>query len=151
MLVLIASDDLTLSVHEAEGLAVDGELVVPVVVPCANPQCETCPSAWYGLMTHRPIETAMVVDRPGVTEADLRRLVRQLLTCQGAVDDIVEAVANGEYSVDGELRRSWVVVVEALVDDHLRELEVICSTYDVGTVVSRLGSLVCECDLSDAA
>lgn len=151
MLVLIAHDDLSLPVHEATEIAVDGELVMPVVIPCANPRCDTCPSAWYGLITHRPIETAMVVDRPGVAEVDLRRLVRQWLTCQGVVADIVEAVEHGEHSADGEPRRDWVVVVEELVDGHLRELDVICSNYPVGTVVSRLGSLVSECDLSDAA
>lgn len=45
MLVLIATDAVQRSAHAVRGEAVDGELVAPVVVPCHNPECETCSQA----------------------------------------------------------------------------------------------------------
>jgi hypothetical protein len=93
----------------------------------------------------------MVVDRPGVTEADLRRRVHEWLDCRGVIDVVVEATELGGYSVDGRHIDDPVEAVAELVDDHLREIRLICASYPVGTVVSRLGSLVSAAHLADAA
>jgi hypothetical protein len=151
MLVLIASDELKLPAHAEDDVAVDGELVAPVVVPCGNPLCGSCPSAWFGLVSHRSTETAMVVERPGVTEADLRRRIHEWLDCQGVIDIVHQAIEHGEYSVNGEVLHDPVQAVADLVDDHVREIRLICASYAVGTVVSRFGTLVSECRLDKAA
>ena len=151
MLVLIASDELKLPAHDGRELAIDGELVSPVIIPCPNPRCESCPSVWYGLVSHLPTETAMIVERPGVTEADLRRRIHEWLDCQGVIDTVHQSVERGEYSVNGEPADDPVQAVADLVADHLREIRLICASYDVGTVVSRFGSLVGECGLTEAA
>lgn len=153
MLVLIATDEVQRSAHAQalQGQAVDGELVAPVVVPCHNPDCESCNLAWFGLVSHGPTETAMVVDRPGVTEADLRRRIHDWLDCQGVIDVIVDAAERGGYMVNGARVDDPVAAVAELVDDHVREIRLICASYPVGTVVSRFGSLVSASHLADAA
>lgn len=151
MLVLIATDSTQRSAHALRGGAVDGELVAPVVVACSTPGCEECTNAWFGLVSHGPTATAMVVDRPGVTEADLRRRVHEWLDCRGVIDVVVEATELGGYSVDGHRIDDPVEAVAELVDDHVREIRLICASYPVGTVVSRLGSLVSAAHLADAA
>jgi hypothetical protein len=151
MLVLIASDELRLTAHEGRDFAVDGELVTPVVVPCHNPRCGTCPQAWFGLVSHAPTDAAMVVDRPGVTEADLRRRIHDWLDCQGVIDVIVDAAERGGYSVGGERVDDPVAAVADLVDEHIREIRTICAGYPVGTVVSRFGTLVSARTMADAA
>jgi hypothetical protein len=151
MLVLIATDAVQRSAHAVRGEAVDGELVAPVVVPCHNPECEHCTQAWFGLVSHGPTETAMVVDRPGVTEADLRRRVHDWLDCQGVIGVVVDAAERGGYTVDGERVDDPVAAVAELVDDHIREIRLICASYPVGTVVSRFGSLVSASHLGAAA
>ena len=151
MLVLIATDDVQHHPHARPDRAIDGELVAPVVVPCHDPNCESCGHAWFGLVSHGPTETAMVVDRPGVTEADLRRRIHDWLDCQGVIDVIVDAAERGGYTVDGERVDDPVAAVAELVDEHVREIRMICASYPVGTVVSRFGSLVSASGLADAA
>lgn len=151
MLVLIATDEVQRHAHADRDRAVDGELVSPVVVPCHNPDCESCAQAWFGLVSHAPTESAMVVDRPGVTEADLRRRIHEWLDCQGVIDVIVDAAERGGYTVDGERVDDPVEAVAELVDDHVREIRMICASYPVGTVVARFNSLVSASHLADAA
>jgi hypothetical protein len=151
MLVLIATDDVQRPAHATGGQAVDGELVAPVVVPCHTPSCETCQQAWFGLVSHGPTETAMVVDRPGVTEADLRRRIHDWLDCQGVIDVVVDAAERGGYTVEGERVDDPVEAVAEIVDEHVREIRMICASYPVGTVVSRFGSLVSASGLAPAA
>ena len=121
------------------------------MLECSDHACEECTQAWFGLVSHGPTSTAMVVDRPGVTEADLRRRIHEWLDCRGVIDVVVEAAELGAYAVDGRPVADSVAAVAELVDDHIREIRLICASYPVGTVVSRLGPLVSAAHLADAA
>ncbi len=151
MLVLIATDELQGAAPGDHHDAVDGELVSPVVLECADDRCDACARGWFGLVSHGGTTTAMVVDRPGVTEAALRRRVHDWLDCRGTVDLIVQAVEAGEYIVDGETFDDPVAAVAELVDEHVREIRAVCAAFEVGTVVSRLGHLVAARRLDMAA
>ncbi len=151
MLVIIATDDTHRSVHDQRDRAVAGEIVTPVAVPCGNPHCERCNQGWYGLVSHAPTYTAMVVDRPGVTEADVRRRIHEWLDCMGIIDTVFDACERGTYSVDGQHIDDPVDAVAEIVDEHLREIRTICATYPVGTVISRFGTLVSASAFADAA
>lgn len=152
MLVLIATDELhgpsTPTDHHC---AVDGELVAPVVLDCPDEHCDVCSRGWIGLVSHGATTTAMVVDRPGVTESILSERIHGWLDCAGAVDAIVQAVEKGEYEVAGEVFDDPVAAVAELVDAHLEEISEICATYEVGTMLSRMGQLVAPRAWSDAA
>ncbi len=156
MLVLIATDDLHGSTLDDRHDAVDGELVTPVVLECPDPHCDVCRRAWFGLVSHGGTTTAMVVDRPGVTEADLRVRVHEWLECSGVVDAVMQIReldddAEDEVEDDDPDLRDPVAEIAEIVDDHVREIRLICATYPVGTVVSRLGSLVAPRHVARAA
>lgn len=155
MLVLIATDELsteplgpTPSDHHC---AVDGELVAPVVLECPDEQCDVCNRAWFGLVSHGATTTAMVVDRPGVTEHILRTRLHDWLDCTGTIDLVVQAVEDGEYEVAGEVFHDPVAAVDDLVSAHVDEIREICANYPVGTIVSRMGQLVAPRTMSAAA
>ena len=143
MLVLIATDELQGRAPGDHHSAVDGELVTPVTLECADPHCDVCARAWFGLVSHGGTTTAMIVDRPGVTEADLRRRIHEWLDCAGAVDLVVQATED-----DGG---DPVAAVADLVDAHLDEIRLVCASYPLGTIVSRLGTLVSPRRLARAA
>jgi hypothetical protein len=151
MLVLIATDSLHGATPHDHQHAVDGELVSPVILECPDARCEYCRRAWVGLVSHGGTTTAMVVDRPGVTEAILRERLHGWLDCQGTVDQVVQAVEAGEYEVDGVPVDDAVVAVDELITDHVREIEAICERFGVGTMVSRMGQLVAERVTAEAA
>lgn len=146
MLVLIATDPTPAHRLRPTGgdlhAAIDGELVTPPVVDCPDTGCRTCAIGWFGLVSHGAATTAMVVDRPGVTLADLRRRVHDWLDCSGVVDTIVQAVDAGEYTVDGEPFHDPVAAVDELVMAHVHDVQQICAEFPVGTELSRLGTLV---------
>lgn len=142
MRVLIATDELQGTSPGDQHHAVDGELVAPVVLDCPDRHCDVCSRAWFGLISHGGTTTAMVVERPGVSEASLRTRIHDWLDCQGTIDLIVQAVEAGEYALDGEPFDDPVAAVDELVDAHVAEIRAICATFGVGTVVSRLGHLV---------
>ena len=143
MLVLIATDQPfgPGAAPDRRG-AVDGELVSPVVLECADSRCDTCNRSWVGLVSDGVATTAVVVDRPGVDEVALRSRIHDWLDGLGAVDRIVQAVEAGHYAADGEAFADPVAAVAELVDAHMIEIQTICATFPVGTVVSRLGPLV---------
>jgi hypothetical protein len=156
MLVLIATDEFsTGDRHDAtpsdRHFAVDGELVVPVVLDCADDRCDVCNRAWFGLVSHGGTTTAMVVDRPGVSEATLRSRIHDWLDCNGTVDLVVQAVEAGEYEVAGERFDDPVAAVDELVSAHVDEIREICANYPIGTVLSRMGQLVAPRARSEAA
>jgi hypothetical protein len=146
MLVLIATD--STPAHQRRRPrpdiepAVDGELVSPPVVDCPEADCGTCAQGWFGLVSHGATITAMVVDRPGVTLADLKRRIHDWLDCSGIVDAIVQAVESREYVVDGESFDDPVAAVDDIVMAHVQDIQQICARFPVGTPLSRLGSLV---------
>lgn len=146
MLVLIATDPTPAHRRRAPFQeappAVDGELVTPPVVDCPDVECDTCATGWFGLVSHGATTTAMVVDRPGVSLADLKRRIHDWLDCNGIVDTIVQAVDAGEYVVDGVHFDDAVAAVDDVVLAHVHDLQQICAEFPVGTELSRLGSLV---------
>lgn len=142
MLVLIATDAIERTPHVDRDVAVEGELVTPVVIGCGADGCVACQSAWFGLVSHGGTPTAMVVDRPGVTEADVRSRLHDWLDCSGVVGRIVEASEAGDFAVDGVCVADPVSAIDELISDHIDEIRQICETFPVGTIVSRLGRLV---------
>jgi len=155
MLVLIATDQLRTSrpgsTPDDHHGAVDGELVTPVVMECADPHCDRCTRAWIGLVSHGDTTTAMIVDRPGVTVADLKRRIHDWLECGGWIDIVMDAAEAGVYEVEGVRVDDPVAAVAELVEAHIREIRLVCASFPVGTVVSRLGSLVAPRHLAQAA
>lgn len=151
MLVLIATDHVDASSAADRHHAVDGELVTPVVVECPDSRCDVCARAWFGLVSHGGTTTAMVVDRPGVTEADLRRRIHDWLDCGGTIDRIVQAAEAGDAEVDGVAVDDPVATVDELVGAHVAEIRAICETFPIGTVLSRMGQLVAPRVVADAA
>lgn len=151
MRVLIATDHLQGSASTDHHDAVDGEIVMPVVVECGVPACDRCLRGWIGLVSHGATTTAMVVDRPGVTPVDLRRRVHDWLDRAGVVDTVVQAVEAGAYEVAGQPVDDPVVAVAELVEVHVAEIREVCDAFAVGTTVSRLGGLVAARRIDDAA
>lgn len=128
--------------HRDADSAVDGELVTPPILECVEDYCEECNASWFGLSTHMPVRSAMVVERPHLTVPQLRQLVHEWLDCLGTIDLVVQAAESGEFEVSGEVVLDPVVAIDDLISDHLEEMRTICAAYPVGTVVSRMGSLV---------
>lgn len=151
MLVLIATDSLHGANERDHQHAVDGELVAPVIVECPDDRCEVCRRAWFGLVSHGGTTTAMVVDRPGVTESILRERIHGWLDCIGTVDLVAQAAEAGEYEVDGRVFDDPAAAVAELVDDHVREIRTICERFGAGTMVSRMGALVAPRVIDQAA
>jgi len=151
MLVLIATDPSHSATANDHHAAVDGELVVPVVLECPDDYCDVCNRAWFGLVSHGATTTAMVVERPGVSEAVLRERIHGWLDCNGSIDAIAQAVHAGDYEVAGQLVDDPVEAVAELVAAHVDEIREICATYPVGTVLSRMGQLVAPRAWADAA
>ena len=83
MLVLVAIKDPDGVLPSDRHFAVEGELVVPVVLECPDTHCDVCARAWFGLASHAGTTTAVVAERPGVTEAELRRADPRLARSQG--------------------------------------------------------------------
>ena len=107
---------------------VDGELVTPVVAECCSPDRCGCGRGFPGLASARATTTAMVVERPQLTEFDLRDAIRDSLERQGwggGLDD---------DEVDEMLLE--------LVDEHVDAIAEITDAFHDGTVVGRLGTLV---------
>ena len=141
MRVLIAVNQ-QCRVHEHQpGEAVDGELVTPVLLECTEPARCRCNRSWAGLSTTGFSGLAEVADRPNLGRAELRRAIHNLLDEVGWIADVVQAIevdrADGITDVDDPV---WAV--ERMIDDHLAQIDEICSTFPVGTVLSRLGDLV---------
>jgi hypothetical protein len=72
----------------------------------------------------------MIVERPGVSDADLRDAVADWLDRSGW-----SALAT-ESDDDPD------VVVDALVDEHLEMISDVCAAFPEGTVVERVGAVV---------
>jgi hypothetical protein len=142
MLVLVATKDLLAALPTDRHFAIDGELVAPVVLECPDTHCDVCARAWFGLVSHAGTTTAMIAERAGVTEADLRRAIHTWLDHQGTVDLVVQAVESGDYEVDGQPFDDPVAAVADLVDAHVDTIRTICAEFPAGTVVSRMGTLV---------
>jgi hypothetical protein len=135
--------------HPSE--AVDGELVTPVLLECADPERCRCSRSWAGLSTTGFSGLAEVAERPNLSRADLREAIHDLLDEVGWIDEAVQLTDAGEFTLDGVVIDDPVWAAEAMIDDHLAQIDVICSTFPVGSVLSRLGDLVAPTVESQAA
>lgn len=134
MLVLIATNDLQGTVDGDYAWTVEGELVTPVATECASGERCGCNRGFPGLASGYATTTAMVVDRPGVTEADLRDAVYDWLDRGGWID-LLEQTAIDEYDdID--------TMVDSVIAEHLDMIHEVCSSFPEGTVVVRRGPLV---------
>ena len=133
MLVLVATNELQGTSDGDYACTVEGELVTPVVAECASPDRCGCNVGFPGLASSRAVTTAMVVDLPHITEAQLREVVEDALERDGWFDLVGEAPRH------------------ELVDEHLECIASVCASFGVGTVVGRLGSLVFRRSIDEAA
>lgn len=144
MLALIAVTDPSAPLPACHGFAVAGELVVPFALDCTEPARCPCNRTWAGLATLGFTELAEVADRPNLTRTQLRRSVHDMLDALGYVDDIVQAHEAGDEWLDELDITDPVAAIDRIVEEHVAQIEQICSHFPVGTVVSRLGDLVAE-------
>jgi len=146
VLVLIATNELQGATPGDYSFTVEGELVTPLAAECASGERCGCNRGFPGLASGFATTTAMVVDRPGVTEDDLRDAVFDWLDRCGwidlfedtAVERATSSVDDNEFDLDGDVDD----LIESIIDEHVDCIHEICSTYPVGTVVVRLGDLV---------
>jgi hypothetical protein len=83
MLVLIATNELQGTAPDDYGFTVEGELVTPVAAECASGERCGCNRGFPGLASGFATTTAMIADRPGVTDDDLRDAVFDWLDRSG--------------------------------------------------------------------
>jgi hypothetical protein len=148
MLVLIATNDLQGTVESDYGWTVEGELVTPVATECASGERCGCNRGFPGLASGYATTTAMVVNRPGVTEADLRDAVYDWLDRGGwidlleqtAVDRSIAAGHDGHLAIDEY--DSIDTMVDSIIAEHVDMIHEVCSSFPEGTVVVRRGPLV---------
>jgi len=146
MLVLIATNELQGTVDGDYAWTVEGELVTPVVVECRSGDRCGCRRGFPGLGSERATTTAMVVDRPELTQEDLRRAVRDWLDRGGWVDLLTDGVSErlGLDPDHFEVCTEVDEIVEDMVDEHVDNIALVCRSFPVGTVIARDGDLVRE-------
>ena len=86
MLVLIATNELQGTTPDDYSFTVEGELVTPLAAECASGDRCGCTRGFPGLASGFATTTAMVAERPGVTEDDLRDAVFDWLDRTGWID-----------------------------------------------------------------
>ena len=101
---------------------VEGELVTPHIVECADPERCGCGRAFSGLASDRATTTAMVVDLDHVDRAALAAAVRDNLERWGIPGEVPDEEVDDE------------------VADHLEAIEWACAGRPVGTIVRRNGA-----------
>ena len=147
MLVLIATRELQGAVPGDYSFTVEGELVTPLASECAIGERCGCNRGFPGLASGFATTTAMVVDRPGISQNDLRDAVFDHLDRSGWIELLEEAAreraGRTDRSDDGFDPDDDVdELIESIIDEHVDGINDICAAYPVGTVVSRRGSLV---------
>jgi hypothetical protein len=146
MLVLIATNDLQGTVDGDYAWTVEGELVTPVATECASGERCGCNRGFPGLASGYATTTAMVVDRPGVTEADLRDAVYDWLDRGGWIDLLEQTAVDRSVAAghDGCLDEYDDIdaMVDSVIDEHVDMITEVCSSFPEGTVIVRRGPLV---------
>jgi hypothetical protein len=151
MLVLIAT-------HELQGAApgdyshtVDGELVTAVVTECGSSDSCGCNRGFPGLASAKATTTAMIVDRPGVTDEDLRDAIYDWLDRSGWID-LIERAADERNDLDEDAPLEYADdTVEHMVADHLEMINDVCASFPIGAVLSRRGPLISSRSMPTAA
>ena len=151
MLVLIAT-------HEFQGTApgdyshtVDGELVTAVVTQCGSSDRCGCNRGFPGLASAKATTTAMIVDRPGVSEGDLRDAIHDWLDRGGWID-LIEPTTDERNDLDEDGPFEHVDdAVEDMINDHLDMITEVCASFPVGTVLSRRDQFISSRPMPTAA
>jgi len=147
--VLIATNELQGAVAGDFAHTVEGELVTPLVAACHDLECG-CRRGFPGLASTRATTTATVVDRPGVTHADLCDAVRDYLERTGWIDLLARA-ADDRFDDDetflgdvDDVRDAGDVeaMIAAIVAEHVEAIGEICDAVPLGTVIERHGDTV---------
>ena len=144
MLVLIATNELQGTSPDDYSFTVEGELVTPLAAECASGEQCGCDRGFPGLASGFATTTAMVAERPGVTEDDLRDAVFDWLDRTGWID-LFEETARERATVDDDdldVDDDVDDLIEAIIDEHVDCIHQVCSAYPVGTVVVRRGTRV---------
>jgi hypothetical protein len=144
MLVLIATNELQGTTDDDYSFTVEGELVTPLAAECSSGDRCGCRRGFPGLASGFATTTAMVAERPGVTEDDLRDAVFDWLDRSGWID-LFEETARERSGSDVASNAQVDDVddlIEAIIDEHVDCIHEVCSAYPVGTVVVRHGTLV---------
>jgi len=146
MLVLIATNDLQGTVEGDYAWTVEGELVTPVATECASGERCGCNRGFPGLASGYATTTAMVVDRPGVTEADLRDAVYDWLDRGGWIDLLEQTAVDRSVAAghEGCLDEYDDIdaMVDSVIDEHVDMIMEVCSSFPEGPVIVRRGPLV---------
>jgi hypothetical protein len=152
MLVLIATNELQGTSPDDYSYTVEGELVTPLAAECSSGDRCGCARGFPGLASGFATTTAMVAERPGVTEDDLRDAVFDWLD-RGGWTDLFEQTArdrarlpidrhddddDDEFDIDGDVDD----LIESIIDEHVDCIHQVCAAYPVGTVVVRHGTRV---------
>ena len=142
MLVLIATNELQGANADDYSFTVEGELVTPLAAECASGERCGCNRGFPGLASSFATTTAMVVDRPGVSEGDLRDAVFDWLDRSGWIDLFEQTAMERSDASDDQFDTDDDIddLIEAIIDEHVDCIHEICSTYPVGTVVVRRGT-----------
>lgn len=135
MLVLVATEELQGTRPGDYSHTVEGELVTPVVAECASGDRCGCTRGFPGFASSRATTTAMVVDRPLLTPADLRVAVHDWLDRDGWIELLGD-------DLDG---------LADLIDEHVEAIEAVSARFGAGTIIGRSGSLVYERRVAEAA
>jgi len=142
MLVLIATNELQGTNPDDYSFTVEGELVTPLTAECASGERCGCNRGFPGLASGFATTTAMVAERPGVGEDDLRDAVFDWLDRCGWIalfeETTIERWEPGDDVIDPDVDE----LIESIIDEHVDCIHQICSTYPVGTIVVRRGPLV---------
>jgi hypothetical protein len=152
MKVLIATNDLQGAEPGDYSWTVEGELVTAVVEECASGDRCGCARGWPGLASARPTTTAMVVDRPGITEDDLRDAIFDWLDRGGDVAVIREIAELADD--DDDESEGWEdpdVTIAAIIDEHVEVIRSITANFPEGTLVCRKGTQVYARTMPSAA
>jgi hypothetical protein len=148
MLVLIATNELQGTHPDDYAWTVEGELVTPLVSECASGDRCGCARGFPGLASARATTTAMVVERPGITEGDLRDAVYDWLDRGGWIElleqtAIERSIAAGHHGCPAVADLDEIDgIVEGIIDEHVEMIEAVCSNFTEGTVVERHGTVV---------
>lgn len=144
MLVLVATNDLQGTDPGDYHFTVEGELVTPLAAECASGERCGCNRGFPGLASGFATTTAMVVERPGVTEEDLRDAVFDWLDRGGWIELFEQTaidrcpVNDHGFDPDDDVDD----LIDSIIDEHVDGVHQVCASYPVGTVVARRGTLV---------
>jgi len=133
MRVLVATTELQGLLASDYAYTVEGELVVAEVAECASPEKCGCGRGFPGLASNHATTTAMIADLPHVTESELRDVIADWLDRSGWTE-LLEAAGHTDDEVAATL--------DEIIDEHVETIGLICSSFDVGTVIERSGTTV---------